>query len=120
MEALLQQISDWLKGMLVDGIMNNLSGMFDAVNQQVADVATQVGQTPANFSPAVFGLVRNISETVIIPIAGMFLTFLLFLLNHLQLVHHRRRAELPPLPLSLFACFEYHRVRIWRKQGFRG
>ena len=76
MEALLQQISDWLKGMLVDGIMNNLSGMFDAVNQQVADVATQVGQTPANFSPAVIGLVRNISETVIIPIAGMFLTFI--------------------------------------------
>ena len=76
MEALLQQFSDWLKGMLVDGIMNNLSGMFDAVNQQVADVATQVGTTPANFSPAVFGLVRNISETVIIPIAGMFLTFI--------------------------------------------
>ena len=76
MEAILQQIADWLKGMLVDGIMNNLSGMFDAVNQQVADVATQVGTTPANFSPAVFGLVRNISETVIIPIAGMFLTFI--------------------------------------------
>ena len=76
MEALLQQLSDWLKGMLVDGIMNNLSGMFDAVNQQVADVATQVGNSPANFSPEVFGLVRNISETVIIPIAGMFLTFI--------------------------------------------
>ena len=76
MEALLQQISDWLKGMLVDGIMNNLSGMFDAVNQQVADVATQVGQTPANFSPAVFGPVRNISESVIIPIAGLILTFI--------------------------------------------
>ena len=76
MEAILQQISDWLKGMLVDGIMNNLTGMFDAVNSQVADVAAQVGNTPANFSPAVFGLVRNISETVIIPIAGMFLTFI--------------------------------------------
>ena len=76
MEALLQQLSDWLKGMLVDGIMNNLSGMFDAVNQQVADVATQVGNSPANFSPAVFDLVRYISETVIIPIAGMLLTFI--------------------------------------------
>ncbi len=75
MEAVLQQIADWLKGMLVDGIMNNLSGMFDAVNRQVADVAAQVGNTPANFSPGVFALVRNISETVIIPIAGLFLTF---------------------------------------------
>jgi len=76
LDAILQQIADWLKGMLVDGIMNNLSGMFDAVNQQVADVATQVGQTPANFSPGVFAMVRNISETVIIPIAGLFLTFI--------------------------------------------
>ena len=76
MDAILQQIADWLKGMLVDGIMNNLSGVFDAVNSQVADVATQVGNTPANFSPGVFALVRGISETVIIPIAGMFLTFI--------------------------------------------
>lgn len=76
MDAILQQIADWLKGILVDGCMNNLSGMFDAVNSQVADVASQVGNTPANFSPAVFSLVRNISETVIIPIAGMFLTFI--------------------------------------------
>lgn len=72
MDAILQQIADWLKGMLVDGIMNNLSGMFDAVNRQVADVATQVGSTPASFSPGVFNLVRGISESVIIPIAGMF------------------------------------------------
>lgn len=46
MGAILEQIAEWLKGMLVDGIMNNLSGMFDAVNRQVADVATQVGSTP--------------------------------------------------------------------------
>ena len=76
MEAILQQIEEWLKGMLVDGIMNNLSGLFDAVNQQVADVAAQVGSTPSGFSPGVFSLVRNISESVIIPIAGMFLTFI--------------------------------------------
>ena len=71
MEAILQQIEDWLKGMLVDGIMNNLSGLFDAVNQQVADVAAQVGSTPSGFSPGVFSLVRNISESVIIPITPL-------------------------------------------------
>ena len=75
MGLLLDSITEWLKGMLIDGIMNNLSGMFDAVNRQVADVATRVGSSPANFSPGVFALVRNISESVIIPIAGMFLTF---------------------------------------------
>ena len=76
MDAILQQIADWLKGMLVDGIMNNPSGMFDAVNRQVADVATQIGSTPASFSPGAFNLVWGISESVIITIAGMFLTFI--------------------------------------------
>ena len=76
MQAILDQIADWLKGMLVDGIMNNLTGMFDAVNQQVSDVASQVGNTPQNFSPGVFSMIRNISESVIIPIAGLFLTFI--------------------------------------------
>ena len=49
MNTILEQITEWLKGMLVDGIMNNLSGMFDAVNQQVGDVAAQVGRTPSAF-----------------------------------------------------------------------
>lgn len=76
MGMLFDRITEWLKGMLVDGVMNNLSGMFDAVNQQVADVAAQVGRTPASFSPGIYALVRNISESVIIPIAGMILTFI--------------------------------------------
>ena len=76
MNSILEQITEWLKGMLIDGIMNNLSGMFDAVNQQVGDVAAQVGRTPSAFSPGVFSMVRNVSESVIIPIAGMILTFI--------------------------------------------
>ena len=75
MEEILEKITEWLKGMLVEGTMHNLSGMFDAVNRQVADVASQVGRTPASFSPGIFAMIRNISETVIIPIAGIFLTF---------------------------------------------
>ena len=54
----------------------NLSGMFDSVNQQVGQIAGDVGTTPANFSPAVFSMIRNISESVILPIAGMVLTFI--------------------------------------------
>ena len=76
LDALFEKIADWLRGMLIDGIMGNLSGMFDAVNQQVANVSVQVGTTPENFSPGIFSLVRNISESVIIPIAGMLLTFI--------------------------------------------
>lgn len=51
--------------------------MFDSINQQVGDVATQIGQTPEGFSPGVFSMIRSLSETVIIPIAGMILTFIL-------------------------------------------
>ena len=76
MDSILEQITDWLKEMLVSGIMQNLSGMFDPVNQRVGDIATQVGTTPAAFSPGIFGMIRNVSESVIVPIAGMILNFI--------------------------------------------
>lgn len=76
MQSILEQITDWLKSMIISGIMGNLSGMFDSVNQQVGQIAGDVGTTPANFSPAVFSMIRNISESVILPIAGMVLTFI--------------------------------------------
>lgn len=76
MDSILEQITDWLKEMLVSGIMQNRSGMFDSVNQRVGDIATQVGTTPAAFSPGIFGMIRNVSESVIVPIAGMILTFI--------------------------------------------
>jgi len=76
LNSILEQITDWIKEMLVSAIMNNLSGMFDSVNQQVGDVATQVGTTPANFSPGVFSMIQSVSESVIVPIAGIFLTII--------------------------------------------
>lgn len=76
MQSILEQITDWLKSMIISGIMGNLAGMFDSVNQQVGQIAGDVGTTPANFSPAVFSMIRNISESVILPIAGMVLTFI--------------------------------------------
>ncbi|MFR6123902.1 VirB6/TrbL-like conjugal transfer protein, CD1112 family [Faecalibacillus intestinalis] len=76
MDFILDKITDWIKDLLVSGIMDNLTGMFDSVNQQVGNIATQVGTPPANFSPGVFEMIRNISESVIIPIAGLILTFI--------------------------------------------
>ena len=76
MDSILGQITDWLKEMIISAIMGNLSGMFESVNQQVGEIATSVGRTPASFSPGVFAMVRNLSETVIIPIAGLILTFI--------------------------------------------
>jgi len=76
MDSLFQSIEDWLKEVLVSGIMNNLSNAFDAVNQEVGQIATDVSQTPASFLPSVYSLIRNISENVILPVAGIILTFI--------------------------------------------
>ena len=76
MDSILQQITDWIKEMLVSGVMDNLNNIFDAVNGQVGEIATEVGATPQNFSPAIFTMIRNLSENVIMPIAGIILTFI--------------------------------------------
>jgi len=70
-------ITDWLKGLLIDGILGNLGGLFDNVNNQVGEIATQVGTTPAAWNAGVFSLIRQLSETVVLPIAGLILTFIM-------------------------------------------
>lgn len=76
MEGILQQIDEWIKQMLVSGIMANLTNTFDSVNTQVGQIAAEVGTTPANFSPSVFQMIRTLSENVIMPVAGIILTFI--------------------------------------------
>ena len=93
MQSILEQITDWLKSMIISGIMGNLSGMFDSVNQQVGQIAGDVGTTPANFSPAVFSMIRNISESVILPIAGMVLTFIACYELFQMLIEHNNLAN---------------------------
>ena len=93
MQSILEQITDWLKSMIISGIMGNLSEMFDSVNQQVGQIAGDVGTTPANFSPAVFSMIRNISESVILPIAGMVLTFIACYELTQMLIEHNNLAN---------------------------
>lgn len=77
MQSILDKLGEWLKAMLVDGITGNLSGMFDTVNTKVGEIAGEVGTTPLAWNSGVFNLIRNLSETVIIPIAGIILTFVM-------------------------------------------
>ena len=77
MDFIIDAIVEWLKGLLVDGIMGNLDGLFDNVNQSVGEIATQVGTTPADWNAGVFSMIRQISETAILPIAGFILTFVM-------------------------------------------
>lgn len=77
MDFLTDWITDWLKGVLIDGIMGSLSGLFDNVNNQVGEIANQVGTSPAAWNAGVFSLIRQLSETVVLPIAGLVLTFVM-------------------------------------------
>jgi len=70
-------ITDWLKELLINGILGNLGGLFDNVNNQVGEIAVTVGMTPGAFNPGVFALIRTLSEAVVLPIAGLLLTFVM-------------------------------------------
>lgn len=75
MDFLTDWLTNWLKELLISGIMGNLEGLFDTVNAKVGEIAVQVGTTPAAWNAGVFSLIRQLSETVILPIAGLVLTF---------------------------------------------
>ena len=79
MDFLWDAITEWLKEILVSGIMSNLSGMFDGVNDKVGEISTQVGMTPQAWNSSIFNMVQNLSENVIMPIAGVILAFVMTL-----------------------------------------
>lgn len=79
MDLIKQQITEWLKEILVSGIMNNLSGLFDNVNQRVGEIASQVGTTPQAWNTGIYNMIRNLSENVMMPIAGLILAFVMTL-----------------------------------------
>ena len=79
MDQLWAKIADWLKDILIDGIMSNLSGMFDSTNQKIGEIAGNVGTTPQAWNGGVFAMIQNLSETVIVPIAGLILAFVMTL-----------------------------------------
>lgn len=77
MDKVLDSLVEWLKEILVGGIVNNLSGMFDSVNSQVGAIAGQVGATPQAWNDAIYSMIRTLSDNVILPIAGVILAFVM-------------------------------------------
>ena len=77
MQFLTDWLTDLLKEFLIDGILSNLGNLFNNVNDQIGEIAVQVGMTPAAWNAGVFTLIRNLSETIILPIAGLVLTFVM-------------------------------------------
>ena len=74
---ILDTIQEWLKSILIECILGNLSGMFDQINTQVGEVAAEVGKTPAVWNAGVFSMIRNLSDNVVVPVAGLVITFVL-------------------------------------------
>lgn len=70
-------LDEWFRKILSEGIIGNLSGMFDTVNQKVGEIAGEVGATPQGWNGGIFNMIQNLSETVIIPIAGAILAFVM-------------------------------------------
>ena len=96
METVLKAISDWIKSLLTAAIMSNRSGLFDDVNTQVGSIAQQVGTKPSSFEPRVFAMIEALSRNVILPVAGIILTFIACY-ELIQLVtEHNNMAQFEP------------------------
>ncbi len=79
MDTIIQAIEDWFREILTEGITTNLTGLFDQVNEKVGEIAGQVGSTPQNWNTAIFNMVHNLSENVMVPIAGVILAIVMTL-----------------------------------------
>ena len=79
MDFLWDAITEWLKEILVSGIISNLSGMFDSVNEKVNGIAAQVGTPPQAWNSGIFNMVQSLSENVVLPVAGVLLAFVMTL-----------------------------------------
>ncbi|HOP10210.1 MAG TPA: CD0415/CD1112 family protein [Oscillospiraceae bacterium] len=88
MDLIWEKFTEWLKELLVGGIMDNLTGMFDSVNTKVGEIAGQVGATPQGWNGGIYNMIRNLSDNVILPIAGVILAFVMTL-ELIQLITDR-------------------------------
>lgn len=79
MDMIMNAIKDWLREILVSGILSNLSGLFEQVNAKVGEIAGEVGTTPAAWNSGIYNMVHTLSESVILPIAGVILAFVMTL-----------------------------------------
>ena len=77
MGSILEKIEQALKDMLIGWIESNLTNMFTDVNEKVGTIAAEVGQTPSGWNGGVYQMIRGLSENVIVPIAGIIITFVL-------------------------------------------
>ena len=74
---IINSIKEWFREILTEGILSNLSGLFESVNTEVGEIAAELGTTPAGWNAGIFNMIRSLSENVIVPIAGVIITFVM-------------------------------------------
>ena len=77
MDFIFDAITNWIKDLFIGVIEGNLTNMFTDVNEKVGTIAEQAGQTPQGWNSGVFDMIQSLSETVILPIAGLVITYVL-------------------------------------------
>ena len=96
MNSILDAINQWIKNLLIDGIMGNVDGMFDSINTEVANAATQVGMTPSAWNDGVFSMIQNLSDSVIMPIASLILTYVMCYELIQMIIDRNNMHDFPP------------------------
>lgn len=77
MFGIIDTIENWIRDLLISLITSNLTTLFDDVNSKVGTIATEVGQTPQGWNTSIFQMIKTLSDNVILPIAGLIITFVL-------------------------------------------
>ena len=104
MNFLWDKVTEWLKELLIGSIMSNLTGLFDNVNRQVAGIADNVGATPQAWNGGVFGMIRNLSDNVILPIAGVILALVATLELIQMIVDRNNMHDMDTFMLAKWVC----------------
>jgi hypothetical protein len=129
LDIIKQAITDWLRQILVGGIISNLTGLFDTVNQRVGEISGQVGTTPQAWNGSIYSMIRNLSDTVIMPIAGVILAFVMTI-ELIQLITEKNNIlrpgnreevsimQLKAVPFRRLLCYACTSYRTRCKGGF--
>ncbi len=112
MQSIIDAINEWIKQILISGILANLTSMFETVNSRVGEIAVEVGKTPSDWNSGVYSFIRNLSETVLLPIAGIILTFVMCYELISMIIDKNNMHDFPPSDIMKWIFKTYIAVLI--------
>ena len=77
MGGIIDKITEFIKELLQGWVLTNFETMFTDVNDKVGTIAGEVSKTPSTWNSGIFDMIKTLSDNVMIPIAGMIISFVL-------------------------------------------